>query len=75
MSSACGGIRNARAIPVLTVHFPVLAQGVLGKGGLFVAPKLEDCFTSLTGSSTQAETGCADLKLFSDSVVDCQDLT
>ena len=41
---------------LLHSYFPVLAQGILGKGA-FVAP-LEDC---LTGSSIQAGTGSADL--------------
>ncbi len=53
----------------------VLAYGILGKGGLFVAPPLEDCLTGLTGSSTRAETGCTDLQLNSSSVADCQTLT
>ncbi len=34
--SACGGIRTGRRMPVLTAYFPVLAWGILGKGGLFV---------------------------------------
>ena len=42
---------------------PILSRaglGHLGKGGLFVAPSLEDCLTGLTGSSTRAGTGCTD---------------
>ncbi len=35
--SACGGIRTGKIMPVLTAYFPVRAQGILGKGGLFVA--------------------------------------
>ncbi len=53
-------------------YFPVLAYGILGKGGLFVTPPIEDCLTGLTGSSTRAETGCAELH---SSVADCQALT
>ena len=44
--SACGGIRTGN------IH--VLAYGIFGKGELFVAPPLEDRFTGLTRSSTQA---------------------
>ncbi len=72
--SACGGM------PVLTAYFPMkllmaMASGILGKGGLFVAPPLEDCLTGLTGSSTQGGTGCAGLQLIGVSVADCQALT
>ncbi len=73
--SACGGIRTGSRMPVLTAYFPVLAKGILGKGGLFVTPPLEDCLTGLTGSSTRAGTGCTDLQLISSSVVDCLALT
>ncbi len=45
---------------VLIAYYPVLAQGILGKGVLFVAPPLEDCITGLMRSSTQAGTDCAD---------------
>ena len=55
--SACGGLRAGTGLPVLTAYFPVLAMGILGKGGLFVAPPLKDDLTGLTGSSTQAGTG------------------
>ena len=58
--SACGGIRTGNGKPVLTVYFSVLACGILGKGGLFVAPPLEDCLNGQTGSSTLAGTGCTD---------------
>ena len=34
--SACGGIRTGIKVPVLTAYFPMLAEGILGKGGLFV---------------------------------------
>ena len=40
---------------------PERSGGILGKGGLFVAPPLEDCLTGLTGSSTQAGTGGTEL--------------
>ena len=50
-------------MPVLTAYFPMLAKGILGKGGLFVAQPLEDCLIGLTGSSTRAETGCTDLQI------------
>ncbi len=45
--SACGGIRTGSKLPVLTAYFPVLACGILGKGGLFVAPPLEDALLCL----------------------------
>ena len=46
-----------------------LAEGILGKGGLFVAPPdCQDCLFGLTGSSTRAETGCTDLQLIRSSV-------
>ncbi len=73
--SAFGGIRTGSKIPVLTAYLPVLAYGILGKGGLFVTPPLEDCLTGTTGSSTQAETGCTDLQLIGSSVADSQALT
>ena len=38
--SACGGIRTDKKMPVLTAYFPEPALGILGKGGLFVAPPL-----------------------------------
>ncbi len=69
MFSACGGLRTGKSLPVLTAYFPVLAYGILGKGGLFVAPPLEDYFTGLTG------TGCTELQLIGSSVADCQALT
>ncbi len=50
-------------MPVLTAYSPVLAYGILGKGGLFVTPPLEDCLNWLTGSSALVGTGCADLQL------------
>ena len=62
-------------MPVIAAYFPVLAEGILGKGGLFVAPLLQDCLNGLTGSSTQAGTGCADLQLIGSIVADCQALT
>ena len=71
MFSACDGMRIGCSMPVLTAYFPVLAQGILGKGWLFVTPPLEDCLTGRTGSSAQAGTGCADLQL----MADCQALT
>ena len=54
----------------LTAYCPVMAYGILRKGGLFVAPPLEDCLTWLTGSSTLAGTGCSDSNL-----ADCQSPT
>ena len=51
-------------IPVLTAYFPVLAYGILGKGELI----LEDCLSGITGSFTQAGTGCTDLQLMGSSV-------
>ncbi len=71
--SACGGIRTGSKLPVLTAYFPVLAKGILGKGGLFVALPLEDCLTGLT--STQAGTGGTELQLIGSSVAECQALT
>ena len=59
MFSACGGIRTL----------------VVGKGGLFVAPPLEECLTWQTGSSTRAGTGRTDFQLIGSSVADCQALT
>ena len=59
-------------MPVLTACFLVLALGILGKGGLL--PRA-DFLTALTGSSTQAGTGCMDLQLNGSSVADCQALT
>ncbi len=47
-------------------------QGILGKGGLFVTPPLEDCLTMLTGSSIHAETGRGDIQLIDNSVADWQ---
>ena len=58
-----------RNLTVWTAYFPVLAQDILGKGGLFVASPLEDCHTGLTGSSTQAE------QVVGSSVANCQALT
>ncbi len=54
----CTGIRTGirMKLPVLTAYFPVLAYGILGKGGLLVAPHLEDFLTGLKGSSTRAFT-------------------
>ena len=40
--SACGGSK----LPGLTAYFSVLAKGIMGKGGLFVAPPLQDCLTA-----------------------------
>ena len=54
------------SMPVLTAYFPVLAYGISGKGGLFVAP--QDGLTGLTGSSIRAGTGCTDLQLIGSSV-------
>ena len=65
----------AECMAVLTAYSPVLASDILGKGGLFGAPPLEDCLTGLTGSSTIAGTGCADLQLISSSMADYQALT
>ncbi len=48
--SACGGIRTGNGMPVLAAYFPVLAYGILGKGGLFVALSLEDCLTGLSAA-------------------------
>ncbi len=42
------GCQKLAQVPVLTAYFPMLAQGTFGKGGLFVAPPLEDCFIRLT---------------------------
>ena len=53
--SACGGIRTGIFIPVFKqpiLNLPVLSKGILGKGGWFMAPPLEDGLTGLTGSST-----------------------
>ena len=69
--SACGGIRTGSRKPALTAYFPMLAYGILGKGGLFVIPSLENCLTGLTGSSTRAGTDCTDLQLIGSSVADC----
>ena len=60
---------------VLTAYFPVLAEGILGKAGLFVTLPLEDYLSGLTGSSTRAGTGYTDLQLVGSSVADCQALT
>ena len=38
-----------------TLYFPVLAKGILGKGGVFVTPPLEDCLGGLTRSSTRSD--------------------
>ena len=65
-------IRTGSKLPVLTAYFPLSAYGILGKGGLFVAPQQEDCLTGLTGSSTLAGTSCAYLQLIGSSVADCQ---
>ena len=73
--SACGGIRTVMKMQVLTALFPVLARGILGKGGLFVAPPLEDCLSGQTGCSTRAGTGGTDLQLVGSIVADCQALT
>ena len=70
MFSACGGIRTGNKLPVWTAYFPVQAYGILGKGGFFVAPPLEDCLTRLMGSSAQAGTGRTDLHLTGSSVAD-----
>ncbi len=43
---------GVKSYVTLTAYFPMLAQGILGKGGLFVVPPLEDCLIGLTGSST-----------------------
>ncbi len=47
--------------------FSRTALGILGKGGLFVTPPLQDCLTRLTGSSTLAGTGCVYLQLVGNS--------
>ena len=73
--SAFGGMRTGRKVPILTAYFAVQALGILAKGGLFVAPPLEDCLTGLNGSSTRAGTGCTKLQLIDSSVADCQALT
>ena len=57
------GPSTGRKMPVLTAYFPMVAYGILRKGGLFMESSLEDCHTGLPGSSTQAETGCTDLQL------------
>ena len=44
-----------------SLYFPVLAQDILGKGELLVAPPLADCLTGLTGSSTQGRPPGTDL--------------
>ena len=46
-------MRTGSKLPVLTAYFPTeMAYGILGKGGLFVTPVLEDCLTGITGIST-----------------------
>ena len=56
----------------LTHYFYVLAQGIMGKCGLFVTPPLEEYLTKLTGSSTQAGAGYTELQPIGSSVADCQ---
>ena len=76
--STCGGIRTDSKMPVLTAYVPLLAYGILGKSGLFVAPPLEECLTGLmgsSGSSTRAGTCSTNLQLIGSSVADCQALT
>ena len=41
--SAGGGIRTDGKLPVFTTNYPVLAYGIMLKGGKFVAQALEDC--------------------------------
>ena len=60
---------------VLTAYSLELAEDILGKGELFVAPPQEDCLIGLTGSSTRAGTGCTNLQLIGSSEADCQALT
>ncbi len=67
--SACGGIRTGINLPVLTAYFPVLAEGILGKGGLFVTPPLEDCLNGLFYPNWN------DLQHIDSSVADCLALT
>ena len=55
MFSACGETRTGIDMPVLTACFPVLAYGILGKGGLFVEPPLEGCLTRLTALLPELE--------------------
>ena len=69
--STCGGIRTGIKMPVLTAYFPVLAYGILGKGGLFVAPPL-DYLTKLTALLPRLEQV---VQLIGSSVADCQTLT
>ncbi len=53
--SACGGIRTGISVLVLPAYFPVLAYGILGKGGLFVAPPFEDWANGLFYPSWRLE--------------------
>ena len=53
--STCGGLRTNKRLSVLTAYCPVLAQGHLGKGGLFVTPPLEDCPTELRANLPELE--------------------
>ena len=46
--SACGGKRTDSRGQFLQPTFAVMAKGILGKGGSFVTPPLEDCLTGLT---------------------------
>ena len=74
--SACGGIPTGITIVCqFDSRLSRAGLGILGKGGLFVAPPLENCLTGLTGSSTRAGTGCTHLQLIGNSVTDCQALT
>ena len=57
MFSACGGIHTGSKLLVLTAYFPMLALGILGKVGLFVAPPLDNCLSGLMGSSIQEPSG------------------
>ena len=66
---------HLEGILLLLFVFSVLAYGILGKGGLFMVPPLDDCLIRITGSSTRAGTGCRDLQLIHNSVVHCQALT
>ena len=75
VSSACGRKHTGSSVPFLTAYFPMLFQGILGEGGLFAVPPLEDYFTGLTDSSIRAGTGCTALKLIGSRMANCQALT
>ena len=72
--SACGGMYRYTArkdcMTVLTAYF----QGIPLVQFRVSWARL-DCLNELTGSSTQARTGCTDLQLVGSSVADCLALT